>query len=192
MSEQEFHCMYLLPRDKLEEDKEFDVVGDLSELHAKPLVEQPTNQNGGTTSHQEGKAFNLYSQILEFLWSNEMIDIFIVLLVLSIWLELLAPNHYKLTLNQLMYVPSIVPIIALLVLSSWCINRSNAWYIFIIIILLYNVYVIYFAEEDDLMIVDEVEVIKSGTKRKADQEPDEINAKRPKSSGDHNDDIVIL
>lgn len=54
MSEQEFHCMYLLPRDKLEEDKEFDVVGDLSELHAKPLVEQPTNQNGGTTSHQEG------------------------------------------------------------------------------------------------------------------------------------------
>lgn len=56
-------------------------------------------------------------------------------------------------------------------------------------------YVIYFAEEDDLMIVDEVdevEVIKSGTKRKADQEPDEINAKRPKSSGDHNDDIVIL
>lgn len=55
MSEQEFHCMYLLPRDKLEEDKEFDVVGDLSELHAKPLVEQPTNQNGGTTSHQEGK-----------------------------------------------------------------------------------------------------------------------------------------
>lgn len=96
MSEQEFHCMYLLPRDKLEEDKEFDVVGDLSELHAKPLVEQPTNQNGGTTSHQEGKAFNLYSQILEFLWSNEMIDIFIVLLVLSIWLELLAPNHYNL------------------------------------------------------------------------------------------------
>lgn len=64
---QEFHCMYLLPRDKLEEDKEFDVVGDLSELHAKPLVEQPTNQNGGTTSHQEGKGFNLYSQILEFL-----------------------------------------------------------------------------------------------------------------------------
>lgn len=64
--------------------------------------------------------------------------------------------------------------------------------IFIIIILLYNMYVIYFAEEDDLMIVDEVEVIKSGTKRKADQEPDEINAKRPKSSGDHNDDIVIL
>lgn len=53
-------------------------------------------------------------------------------------------------------------------------------------------YDIYFAEEDDLMIVDEVEVIKSGTKRKADQEPDEINAKRPKSSGDHNDDIVIL
>lgn len=53
-------------------------------------------------------------------------------------------------------------------------------------------YVIYFAEEDDLMIVDEVEVIKSGTKRKADQEPDEIDAKRPKSSGDHNDDIVIL
>lgn len=96
MSEQEFHCMYLLPRDKLEEDKEFDVVGDLSELHAKPLVEQPTNQNGSTTSHQEGKAFNLYSQILEFLWSNEMIDIFIVLLVLSIWLELLAPNHYNL------------------------------------------------------------------------------------------------
>lgn len=47
--------MYLLPRDKLEEDKEFDVVGDLSELHAKPLVEQPTNQNGGTTSHQEGE-----------------------------------------------------------------------------------------------------------------------------------------
>ncbi|XP_052714567.1 SUMO-activating enzyme subunit 2-like [Crassostrea angulata] len=87
-------------KDKLEEDKEFDVVGDLSELHAKPLVEQPTNQNGSTTSHQE--------------------------------------------------------------------------------------------EEDDLMIVDEVEVIKSGTKRKADQEPDEINAKRPKSSGDHNDDIVIL
>lgn len=37
-----------------------------------------------------------------------------------------------------------------------------------------------------------MEVIKSGTKRKADQEPDEINAKRPKSSGDHNDDIVIL
>lgn len=62
--------MYLLPRDKLEEDKEFDVVGDLSELHAKPMVEQPTNQNGSTTSHQEGKAFNLYSQILEFLWSN--------------------------------------------------------------------------------------------------------------------------
>lgn len=53
-------------------------------------------------------------------------------------------------------------------------------------------YFIYFAEEDDLMIVDEVEVIKSGTKRKAEQEPDEINAKRPKSSGDHNDDIVIL
>lgn len=76
--------MYLLPRDKLEEDKEFDVVGDLSELHAKPLVEQPTNQNGGTTSHQEGKGLNLYSQILEFLRSNEMIDIFIVLLVLSI------------------------------------------------------------------------------------------------------------
>lgn len=62
--------MYLLPRDKLEEDKEFDVVGDLSELHAKPLVEQPTNQNGGTTSHQEGEGFNLYSQILEFLWSS--------------------------------------------------------------------------------------------------------------------------
>lgn len=194
MSEQEFHCIYLLPRDKLEEDKEFDVVGDLSELHAKPLVEQPTNQNGGTTSHQEGKRFNLYSQILEFLWSNEMIDIFIVLLVSSIWLELLAPNHYKLTLNQLMYmyVPINVHIIALLVLSSWCISKSNACYIFIIIILLYNMYVIYFAEEDDLMIVDEVEVIKSGTKRKADQEPDEINAKRPKSSGDHNDDIVIL
>lgn len=86
---------------------------------------------------------------------------------------------------QLMYILS-----ALLVLSSWCISRSNACYIFII--LLYNMYVIYFAEEDDLMIVDEVEVIKSGTKRKADQEPDEINAKRPKSSGDHNDDIVIL
>lgn len=42
------------------------------------------------------------------------------------------------------------------------------------------------------MIVDEMEVIKSGTKRKADQEPDEINAKRSKSSGDHSDDIVIL
>lgn len=91
-----------------------------------------------------------------------------------------------------MYEPINVHIIALLVLSSWCISRSNACYIFIIIILLYNMYVIYFAEEDDLMIVDEVEVIKSGTKRKADQEPDEINAKRPKSSGDHNDDIVIL
>lgn len=131
------------------------------------------------------KYWSFYDQV-------EMIDIFIALPVLSIWLELLGPNHYKLTLNQLMYVPSIVPIIALLVLSSWCISRSNACYIFIIIISLYNMYVIYFAEEDDLMIVDEVEVIKSGTKRKADQEPDEINAKRPKSSGDHNDDIVIL
>lgn len=67
MSKQEFHCIYLLHRDKLEEDKEFDVVGDLSELQAKPLEEQPTNQNGSTTSHQEGEGFNfiLYSQILE-------------------------------------------------------------------------------------------------------------------------------
>lgn len=54
-----FMACNLLPRDKLEEDKEFDVVGDLSELQAKPLVEQPTNQNGGTTSHQEGEGFNL-------------------------------------------------------------------------------------------------------------------------------------
>lgn len=37
-----------------------------------------------------------------------------------------------------------------------------------IIILLYNMYVIYFVEEDDLMIVDEVEVIKFGIKRKVD------------------------
>lgn len=68
MSKQEFYCIYLLPRDKLEEDKEFDVVGDLSELQAKPLEEQPTNQNGSTTtSHQEGEGFNfiLYNQILE-------------------------------------------------------------------------------------------------------------------------------
>lgn len=67
MSKQKFYCIYSLPRDKLEEDKEFDVVGDLSELQAKPLKEQPTNQNGSTISHQEGEGFNfiLYSQILE-------------------------------------------------------------------------------------------------------------------------------
>lgn len=67
-----------------------------------------------------------------------------------------------------MYVLSIVLIIVFLVLLFWCISRLNVWYIFIIIILLYNVYVIYFVEEDDLMIVDEVEVIKFGIKCKVD------------------------
>lgn len=67
-----------------------------------------------------------------------------------------------------MYVLINVYIIVFLVLLFWCISRLNVCYIFIIIILLYNMYVIYFVEEDDLMIVDEVEVIKFGIKRKVD------------------------
>nr|XP_022337194.1 SUMO-activating enzyme subunit 2-like isoform X2 [Crassostrea virginica] len=85
--------------DKLEDDKEFDVVGDLSELQAKPLEEQPANQNGGPSNQEEA--------------------------------------------------------------------------------------------EDDLMVVDDVDIIKSGTKRKADPESDDMGAKRMKSSGDQGD-IVIL
>lgn len=162
----------MLPRDKLEEDKEFDVVGDLSELQAKPLEEQPTNQNGSTTSHQEGEGFNLHSQILKLLWSS------------------LSDGHFHcctcINWNYLIQIIANLPLIYRFLklyfypLGVWA--DLKCMYI----------YVIYFAEEDDLMIVDEIEVIKSGTKRKADQEPDEINAKRPKSSGDHNDDIVIL
>ena len=45
-------------RDKLEDDKEFDVVGDLSELQAKPLEEQPANQNGGPSNQEEGMKSN--------------------------------------------------------------------------------------------------------------------------------------
>lgn len=53
------HCiireiLLILYRDKLEDDKEFDVVGDLSELQAKPLEEQPANQNGGPSNQEEG------------------------------------------------------------------------------------------------------------------------------------------
>lgn len=65
-----------------------------------------------------------------------------------------------------MYVLINVYIIVFLVLLFWCISRLNVCYIFII--LLYNMYVIYFVEEDDLMIVDEVEVIKFGIKCKVD------------------------
>jgi hypothetical protein len=45
----------LIYRDKLEEDKEFNVVGDLSELQAKPQEEELTNQNGASTEHQDGE-----------------------------------------------------------------------------------------------------------------------------------------
>lgn len=45
----------LINRDKLEEDKEFDVVGDLSELQAKPREEKSTDQNGATADHQDGE-----------------------------------------------------------------------------------------------------------------------------------------
>lgn len=48
-----------------------------------------------------------------------------------------------------------------------------------------------FTAEDDLMVVDDVDIIKSGTKRKADPESDDMGAKRMKSSGDQGD-IVIL
>ncbi|XP_061163588.1 SUMO-activating enzyme subunit 2-like [Saccostrea echinata] len=39
--------------EKLEEDKEFDVVGDLSELQAKPEEEKTANHNGGTKDQEE-------------------------------------------------------------------------------------------------------------------------------------------
>ncbi|XP_048738345.2 SUMO-activating enzyme subunit 2-like isoform X2 [Ostrea edulis] len=86
--------------DKLEEDKEFDVVGDLSELQAKPQEEKSADQNGATTDHQD--------------------------------------------------------------------------------------------EEDDLMVVEDIDVVKTGTKRKADQDIEEIKAKRTKTSSEENDDIVVL
>ena len=57
------HCiireiLLILYRDKLEDDKEFDVVGDLSELQAKPLEEQPANQNGDSSNQEEGMKSN--------------------------------------------------------------------------------------------------------------------------------------
>ncbi|XP_062594248.1 SUMO-activating enzyme subunit 2-like [Saccostrea cucullata] len=86
--------------EKLEEEKEFDVVGDLSELQAKPEEEKTANHNGATKDQEE--------------------------------------------------------------------------------------------EEDDVMVVDDIEAIKTGTKRKADQDPEAIKAKRVKASSDQSDDIVIL
>lgn len=42
------------------------------------------------------------------------------------------------------------------------------------------------------MVVDDIDVVKTGTKRKADQDIEEIKAKRTKTSSEENDDIVVL
>jgi hypothetical protein len=51
---------------------------------------------------------------------------------------------------------------------------------------------ILFLEEDDLMVVDDIEEVKTGMKRKADQDIEEIKAKRAKTNSEENDDIVVL
>ena len=51
----------LLYRDKLEEDKEFDIVGDLSDLYAKPEEESTNGATNSQATQQEGELMMPYN-----------------------------------------------------------------------------------------------------------------------------------